>query len=62
MAEGFEVLEKINNTYTDSNGRPYTNIRILHTLILDDPYPDPPNLPIPDNSPEIKNYVSFFKY
>jgi peptidyl-prolyl cis-trans isomerase-like 4 len=37
--------------YLDSDNRPLTNIRILHTLIIEDPYPDPPHLNIP-NSPE----------
>lgn len=28
------------------------SIRINHTVILDDPFDDPPGLPIPDRSPE----------
>lgn len=28
------------------------SIRINHTVILDDPFDDPPDLPIPDRSPE----------
>lgn len=57
VAEGFDVLEKINQTYIDENNRPYKNIRILHTLILDDPFPDPENLSFPNKSPERERNV-----
>ena len=30
----------------------FLDIRITHTVILDDPFPDPPQLEIPDRSPE----------
>ena len=53
MAEGLEIIQKINDTYVDNNNRPYTNIRILHTLVLDDPFDDPLGLEIPDKSPEV---------
>ena len=38
----------------DSEGRPIQNIRIRHTYVLDDPFPDPPGLDalIPEVSPE----------
>ena len=52
IAEGLEVLEKINGLYCDEEGRPYQDVRILHTYILDDPFPDLPNLTIPPGSPE----------
>ncbi|KIV82541.1 peptidyl-prolyl cis-trans isomerase-like 4 [Exophiala sideris] len=51
VVEGFDTLEKINDTFTDSNGRPLKDIRIRHTIILEDPYDDPPGLAIPDSSP-----------
>jgi len=51
VAEGFDVLEKINAAYCDEEGRPYVDIRILHTIVLDDPFEDPQNLPIPERSP-----------
>jgi peptidyl-prolyl cis-trans isomerase-like 4 len=35
--------------YLDSDNRPLTNIRILHTLIIEDPYPDPVDLRIPES-------------
>lgn len=53
VAEGFDILEKMNNLYIDDNGRPYQDIRIRHTYILDDPYPDPAHLDYPDCSPKI---------
>ena len=30
----------------------YIDIRITHTVVLEDPFPDPPGLEIPDRSPE----------
>ena len=42
VSEGFDVLEAINNAYCDDKGRPYQNIRIRHTIVLDDPFDDPP--------------------
>ncbi|XP_002965848.2 peptidyl-prolyl cis-trans isomerase CYP59 [Selaginella moellendorffii] len=56
VAEGFETLTRINEAYVDDNHRPYKNIRIKHTSILDDPFDDPPELAelIPDRSPELK--------
>lgn len=43
---------KLNNTYCDENNHPIQVIRIRHTDILHDPFPDPKNLIIPDSSPE----------
>ncbi|KAI9126428.1 hypothetical protein K1719_002849 [Acacia pycnantha] len=56
VAEGLDTLTRINEAYVDENGRPYKNIRIKHTYILDDPFDDPPQLTefIPDASPEGK--------
>lgn len=51
VAEGMEVLEKINAAYTDSDFRPFKDIRIKHTIVLDDPFPDPEGLVVPDESP-----------
>ena len=52
IVEGEEILETLNNTICDGENRPYQDIRITHTIILDDPFPDPPGLEIPDRSPE----------
>ena len=52
VAEGMEVLAKINALYCDEDGRPFQDVRIRHTYILEDPYPDPPGLVEPA-SPEL---------
>lgn len=52
VEEGFEVLEKLNKLYVDKDNRPYQNIRIKHTAILDDPFEDPNGLIVPSKSPE----------
>jgi len=36
------VLDKINAAYTDPDGRPYADIRILRALVLHDPFDDDP--------------------
>ncbi|SPQ20785.1 88b92af8-efea-47f8-91cc-9aeee64ba3fd [Thermothielavioides terrestris] len=51
VAEGFDTLEKINGAIVDDRGHPLVDIRIKHTFILDDPYPDPPGLREPSSSP-----------
>lgn len=52
VEEGFDVLSKINNAYCDSNNRPYQNIRIRHTVIIDDPFEDIDGMIIPSKSPD----------
>lgn len=52
VVEGFDVLDKLNDAICDDEHRPYQDIRINHTVILDDPYDDPSGLVIPDKSPE----------
>lgn len=51
VVEGFDTLEKINAAFIDDKGQPLKDIRILHTVILDDPYDDPPGLIEPPESP-----------
>ncbi|KAL6857431.1 Peptidyl-prolyl cis-trans isomerase-like 4 [Amphichorda felina] len=51
VVEGFDVLEKINEAVVDDKGYPLIDIRIKHTVILDDPYPDPPGMREPSSSP-----------
>ncbi|KAI9228826.1 MAG: cyclophilin-like domain-containing protein [Piptocephalis tieghemiana] len=51
VAEGFEVLDLLNDAHVDASYRPYVDVRIKHTIILDDPFPDPEGLVIPDTSP-----------
>ena len=63
VVEGLDILEKINEVcslvvflksqaFCNEKFRPYVDIRILHTFILDDPFDDPIGLIIPENSPE----------
>ncbi|KAI0133951.1 RNA binding protein [Xylariales sp. AK1849] len=51
VVEGFDVLEKINGAITDKDGHPLVDLRIKHTVVLDDPYPDPSGLREPSASP-----------
>lgn len=44
VAEGMDVLEKINALFVDKDDRPYQDVRIKHTYVLEDPYPDPVGL------------------
>lgn len=53
VTEGFEILMKINDAICDEHHRPYKDIRITHTVILDDPFDDPKGLEVPDRSPEL---------
>lgn len=52
VTEGMDVVKKINEAFVDKEFVPYQDIRITHTVILDDPLDDPPGLAIPDRSPE----------
>ena len=51
VVEGFDALEKVNEAFCDDKGRPLKDIRIRHTVILDDPFEDPPGLTEPEQSP-----------
>jgi peptidyl-prolyl cis-trans isomerase-like 4 len=51
VVEGFDVLEKINDAFVDDKGRPLKDIRLRHTVVLDDPYDDPSGLIEPPESP-----------
>ncbi|KAH6656139.1 cyclophilin-like domain-containing protein [Truncatella angustata] len=51
VVEGFDALEKINGAITDKDGQPLVDIRIKHTVVLDDPYSDPAGLREPSSSP-----------
>ncbi|KAK3506734.1 hypothetical protein QTP70_018860 [Hemibagrus guttatus] len=52
VTEGMDVLAKINEAFVDKDFIPFQDIRINHTVILDDPFDDLPGLPVPDRSPE----------
>lgn len=51
VAEGIDLLDKLGDVFVDEQHRPLKNIRIRHTVILDDPFPDPATLVVPDQSP-----------
>ena len=53
VSEGLDVLASINEAFVDEANRPLQNVRIRHTVVLDDPFPDPPQLNdhIPEHSP-----------
>ena len=58
VVEGLDVLQRINEAYCDENGRPWQNIRIKHTIVLDDPFEDPKGMPeVPDESPKVDRSV-----
>lgn len=45
------MLEKINNAFCDEKGRPLKDIRIRHTIVLEDPFPNPEGMVPPPESP-----------
>ncbi|XP_016999052.2 peptidyl-prolyl cis-trans isomerase sig-7 [Drosophila takahashii] len=51
VVEGHEVLRKLNDAIVDDNFRPYQDIRITHTVVLEDPFPNPRGLQAPTRSP-----------
>jgi len=51
LVEGWDILDKINQTICDADNRPYQDIRITHTVVLHDPYDDPPGFEPRSDSP-----------
>lgn len=51
VMEGLDVLELLNESICDEDNRPYQDVRITHTVILDDPFPDPEKFRLPPRSP-----------
>ena len=41
ILSGMEIVLKIGEAFCDRDNRPYQDIRITHTVILDDPLDDP---------------------
>ena len=52
VVEGLDVVQKLNGEISDTDHKPYRDIRITHTVILHDPFEDPPGLIVPPVSPE----------
>lgn len=59
VVEGLEVLELINKSLIDDKDRPYKDICISHTVILHDPYADPPYISrlVRKGSPDVPRYL-----
>lgn len=51
VVEGLEVLRAINEVICDTTNRPYKDVRITHTVILDDPFENPRGFREPSRSP-----------
>lgn len=51
ISEGHDILRKINEAICDESNRPYQDIRITHTVVLDDPFEDPRGFREPSRSP-----------
>lgn len=51
VVEGHEVLRAFNEAIVDDKFRPYKDIRITHTVILEDPYANPRGFRDPSRSP-----------
>lgn len=49
--EGLDVLRKLNEAICDNTHRPYQDIRITHTVILEDPFDNPRGFREPSRSP-----------
>lgn len=49
--EGLEVLRLLNEAICDTEHRPYKDIRITHTVILEDPFENPRGFKQPSRSP-----------
>ena len=62
VTKGFDVLDKINDAYCDEDNRPYQNIRIIHCIVLNDPFEDLEDMVIPEKSPEYKRDLSDNKH
>nr|CAG4644929.1 EOG090X0971 [Leptodora kindtii] len=52
VVEGHDTLLNINDAICDDDHIPYQDIRITHTVIIEDPFDDPPGIEIPPHSPE----------
>lgn len=52
VVEGLDVLLQVNEAFCDDEGHPFRVIRIRHTPVLDDPFPNPAGMQAPDASPE----------
>ena len=52
VAEGLDVSKKIGALYLDGNGRPWEDVRIQHTHVLENPFAELECPPSPERRPE----------
>lgn len=59
IVEGLDIITAMNDTLVDNKHCPYKDICISHTIIIDDPFTDPPYIKdmIHRKSPDIPNYL-----
>ena len=51
VADGLDVLDKFDEVIVDEGHRPFQDVRVTHTVVLDDPFDDPNGLEVPPASP-----------
>uniref|UniRef100_A0A8D8G3T8 Peptidyl-prolyl cis-trans isomerase n=5 Tax=Culex pipiens TaxID=7175 RepID=A0A8D8G3T8_CULPI len=51
VTEGHEVLRKLSEVICDEKHRPYKDVRVTHTMVLEDPFEDPRGFRVPSRSP-----------
>ncbi len=51
VTEGLDILRYLNDAICDHTHRPYQDIRITHTVVLDDPFENPRSFKAPSRSP-----------
>lgn len=51
VTEGMDILRHLNDAICDHTHRPYQDIRITHTVVLDDPFENPRGFRAPSRSP-----------
>lgn len=51
VTEGHDVLRQLNDAICDNSHRPYQDIRITHTVIIEDPFENPRGFREPSRSP-----------
>ncbi|XP_059617464.1 peptidyl-prolyl cis-trans isomerase sig-7 [Phlebotomus argentipes] len=51
VVEGHDVLRQLSETICDEKYRPYKDVRITHTVVLEDPFDDPRGFREPSRSP-----------
>jgi len=49
--KGWTRSTNLTKIFVDHDGRPLKDVRIRHVVVLDDPFPDPPGLKVPDSIP-----------